>query len=74
MTSGAGHTGEPRRRSLDEVGGGAESSFSWAGEEAGKERDLWEEGEGAVFFGGNEVIESNIFENSIYTYVYKSLT
>ena len=69
MTSGAGHTGEPRRRSLDELGGGAESSFSWAGEEAGKERDLWEEGEGAVFFGGKEVLESNIFYVFIYIYL-----
>lgn len=61
MTSGAGHTGEPRRRSKNELGGGAESSFAWAGEEAGKESDLWEEGEGAVFFGGDEVLESNVF-------------
>ena len=59
---------------MDELGGGAESSFSWAGEEAGKERDLWEEGEGAVFFGGKEVLESNIFYVFIYIYVYKSLT
>lgn len=73
MTSGAGHTGEPRRRSLDELGGGAESSFSWAGEEAGKERDLWEEGEGAVFFGGKEVLESNIFYVFIYIFMYINL-
>lgn len=73
MTSGAGHTGEPRRRSLEELGGGAESSFSWAGEEAGKERDLWEEGEGAVFFGGKEVLESNIFYVFIYIFMYINL-
>lgn len=58
---------------MDELEGGAESSFSWAGEEAGKERDLWEEGEGAVFFGGKEVLESNIFYVFIYIFMYINL-
>ena len=59
---------------MDEPGGGAESSLTQAGEEAGKERNLWEGGEGAVFFGGNEVPESNTFwKERAYIFIYINL-